>query len=176
MTSVPALPPAAVGVNVTVMVQFAPPATLLPQLSLARKSLLALIEEMASVPPPLVMSVTDCPELLLPTIWAAKCRLVGESATVGGARPTPVSGTFRGLCAELSRICRVADKFATASGANTMANAQLLPTAMLWLCLQSVDDKAKSEGFAPPSEKPLTVNVALPVFVKVTLWAALVVP
>jgi len=68
MTSVPALPPAALGVNVTVMVQFAPPATLLPQLLLARKSLLALIEEMASVPPPLVVSVTDCPELLLPTI------------------------------------------------------------------------------------------------------------
>jgi len=57
------------GLNVTVIVQLAPPATLLPQLLLALKSLLlVLIEEMASVPLPLVVSVMDCPELVLPTI------------------------------------------------------------------------------------------------------------
>jgi len=61
MTSVPALPPAAVGVNVTVMVQVAPPATLLPQLLLAPKSLVVvLIEMLARVPLPLVVSVMVC--------------------------------------------------------------------------------------------------------------------
>ena len=69
MTIVPALPPAAVGVNVTVMVQVAPPATLLPQLLLAPKSLVVvLIEKIARVPLPLVVSVTDCPGLVLSTI------------------------------------------------------------------------------------------------------------
>jgi hypothetical protein len=42
--------------------------------------------------------------------------------------------------------------------------------------LQPVDDKVKSEGFVPANEKPVMVKVPLPVFVKVTLWAALVVP
>jgi len=69
MTSIPVRLPMAVGVNVTVIVQLAPPATLTPQLLLGLKSpMLALIEEMASVPLPLVVSVTDCPELVLPTI------------------------------------------------------------------------------------------------------------
>jgi len=50
-----------VGVNVTVMVQVAPPATLLPQLLLAPKSLVVvLIEMLARVPLPLVVSVMVC--------------------------------------------------------------------------------------------------------------------
>jgi len=58
-----------VGLNVTVIVQLAPPATLVPQLLPALKSLLlVLIEETARVPLPLVASVTGCPELVLPTI------------------------------------------------------------------------------------------------------------
>jgi len=67
MTSVPILLPTAVGVNVTVMVQLPPDAKLLPQLLLALKSLLALIEDMISVPLPLVVRVMDCPELVPPT-------------------------------------------------------------------------------------------------------------
>ena len=59
MTSVPARLPGAVGVNVTVIVQLPPPGTLLPQVLLARKSPLALIPDIASVPLPLVVSVTD---------------------------------------------------------------------------------------------------------------------
>jgi hypothetical protein len=85
----------------------------------------------------------------------------------------PVSDTFRGLCAELSRICRVAARFPIACGANAMLNLQLAPTARLWP--QSVD-KVKSEGFVPPSEKLLMVKIALPVFMNVTLCGALVVP
>jgi hypothetical protein len=68
MTSVPVLLPAVAGEKVTVMVQLPPPGRLVPQLLLGLKSpMLALIEEMASVPLPLVVSVTDCPELVLPT-------------------------------------------------------------------------------------------------------------
>ena len=53
--------------NVTVIEQFPPPATLAPQLLLAVKLLLALTEEIASVPVPLVASVTVCAKLVLPT-------------------------------------------------------------------------------------------------------------
>lgn len=67
MTSVPVLLPAAVGVNVTLMVQLPPPATLGRQLLLAAKSLLALIPKIASVPLPVVLSVIDCAALGVPT-------------------------------------------------------------------------------------------------------------
>ena len=60
MTSVPARLPGTVGVNVTLIVQLPPPARLVPQLLPAAKSLLVvLIEDMASVPLPLVVSVMD---------------------------------------------------------------------------------------------------------------------
>ena len=67
MTSVPIWLPGTVGVNVTVIVQLPPPGTLVPQLLLAANSLLALIEILTSVPLPLVVSVMDCPGLVLPT-------------------------------------------------------------------------------------------------------------
>jgi len=66
-TRVPVRLPEAVGVNVTVIEQFPPPATLPPQLLFALKLLLGLIEEIASVPLPLVVSVTVCAGLVLPT-------------------------------------------------------------------------------------------------------------
>src|SRR5260370_16860772 len=106
---------------------------------------------MASGPPRLVVGVADCPDLLLPTIGAAKFRLVGESATVGGARPTPVSGTFRGLCAELSRICRVADRLPTACGPNAMLNAQLQPTPPLSPRPPSLHDSGNGVRSAHPT-------------------------
>ncbi len=68
MTSVPVMLPAAVGLNVTVIVQFAPPATLVPQVLLGTKSpMVLLIPEIASVPLPLVLRVIDCPALGVPT-------------------------------------------------------------------------------------------------------------
>lgn len=176
MTSVPVLAPTTVGVNVTVIVQLPPPATLLPHVSLVRKSLvLALIEILPSVPVPLVVSVMACPELTPPTGCAVKLRLFADRVTAGGARPTPVSGTLRGLCAELSRICSVADKVPIACGSKTMLNVQLWPTARLWFCWQVVVEMPKLARFAPISEKPLMVSVALPVFMKLTVCVALFV-
>ena len=67
MTRFPDKLPAAEGVNVTVTEQLPPPVTLAPQLLLALKLLLALIEEIASVPLPLVARVTVCAGLVLPT-------------------------------------------------------------------------------------------------------------
>ena len=177
MTSVAVLLPTAVGVNVTVIVQLPPPATPPPHVLLVRKSLvLALIEVMPSDPTPLVVSVMDCPELTPPTGCAMKLRLVAESVTAGGARPTPVSGTLRGLCAELSKICSDADKLPIASGTKTMLNVQVWPTAKLWFCWQLIVEMTKLVGFVPVTEKPFTVNGALPVFVKLTVCVALVVP
>ncbi len=175
MTSVPVLLPTAGGVNVTVIVQLPPPATLLPHVLLVRKSLvLALIEVIPSVPVPLVVSVMDCPELTPPT-GCVKLRLVADSVTFGGARPTPVSATLRGLCAELSRICSVADKLPIACGAKTMLNVQVWPTARVWFCWQVVVEMPKLAGFAPVNEKPLRISVVVPVFVKLTVCVALAV-
>ncbi len=88
---------------------------------------------------------------------------------------TPVIATVRGLCAELSKICKVADRFPAACGEKLMLNVQLALTGRLWPWLQ-VDEKLKSEGFVPASEKPLMVSAALPVFLSVTTCCALDVP
>ena len=66
-TSVPILLPTTVGVNVTVIVQLVAPTKLPPQLLLAPKSPLGLIEDMTSVPLPVVVRVMDCPEVVPPT-------------------------------------------------------------------------------------------------------------
>jgi hypothetical protein len=79
--SVPVRCPAAVGVNVTAIVQLAPAATELPHVLVCEKSPDVLRVEIVNADEPLLVSVTICGALEDCTVWFAKVRLVGDSAT-----------------------------------------------------------------------------------------------
>ena len=81
IVSVAVLAPGAVGVNVTLMVQLAPAATVEPQVFVWAKSPLAAMLVMSKEPVPMLVRITACGALDVETIWAAKLRLVGESPT-----------------------------------------------------------------------------------------------
>jgi hypothetical protein len=87
MVSVPVRATAAVGVNVTDIVQFDPAATLVPQLLAWAKSPEAAMELSVSVACAEFVSVTDCAALVVPVVCEVKVMLVGESVTTGTVAP-----------------------------------------------------------------------------------------
>jgi hypothetical protein len=72
MLRVPLLVPAAVGLKVTEIVQLAPAPTVIPQVLVCEKSPLAAMLEMLSVAVPVLLRLTDCAALVVPTSWPAK--------------------------------------------------------------------------------------------------------
>jgi hypothetical protein len=68
MLTAPVRVPVAVGVKVTLMVQEAPAATELPQVLVSAKSPLAEMLVILNAPLPVLVSVTDWAELVVPTI------------------------------------------------------------------------------------------------------------
>jgi hypothetical protein len=80
--------PLAEGVNITSIMQLAPAATELPQVSAVSAKSLALVPVtarlvMLKVALPVLFSVTVCAELGISTGWLPKARLVGERLTMG---------------------------------------------------------------------------------------------
>lgn len=98
--------PSASGANVIAMAQFAPAATEVPQLLVCPKSPAATIEMTVRVAVPVLVSVTLCAELDVPTCWPLNVKLVAERLTAG-ARPVPVRPTVCGLLEALSIIVTV---------------------------------------------------------------------
>jgi hypothetical protein len=78
IVTVPVSIPVIVGVKVTSMVQLAPAATLLPQVSVSVKSPLAMILVTVSEAAPVLERVTLWALLLVPTCWPANVRLAGN--------------------------------------------------------------------------------------------------
>ena len=79
--------PAAFGLNVTLIAQFAPAATLVPHVFVWEKSP-ALVPVTAtlvivSTAPPVFVNVTACAVLVVPTAWAPKAKDVGDRLTTG---------------------------------------------------------------------------------------------
>ena len=173
--------PVADGVNVTLIEQFAFAASvallaghvLVCAKSLAFVPVIAMLE-MVSGPVPELVSVTLCAELVVVMSWPVKVRLVGESVTAG-ATPVPLSGMLWGLPDALSVTEREAWRAPVAVGLNVMLIVQLAPAATLD---PHVLVSEKSPLFVPVMvmPEPLKVSVALPVLVKVTVCAELVVP
>ncbi len=89
MTKVPVLLRAAVGVKLTLIVQFAPTARVVGQALVWVKSPRVTIPLMVRGSAPLLVSVTGLGELAVPMFWLAKVRLAGDSVTAG-AIPVPV--------------------------------------------------------------------------------------
>jgi hypothetical protein len=171
MLRVPVRLPDAVGVNVTLMVQFAPAATELPQVLVWAKSPLAETLVRFSEALPVLESVTDCAALVVPTIWPAKVSEEVERLTTGAeaAAPVPVRLNDCGLPEALSVMLRVPMRVPDAVGVNVTLMVQLAPAATE---LPQVLVWAKS----PLAETPVRFSEALPVFASVTVCAALVVP
>src|ERR1700733_2023596 len=168
--------PAACGLNVTVITQFALKATVAPQVFVCVKSPgfgpASAMLEMCNVPVPELVSVNPCEAPVLPTIANGNVKLPGTSVTAGvGFRPSPLSTTMCGLPAALSVMFSDAARSPTACGVNVMLNEQLAPelrvAAQLFVCEKSV-------GFAPAIEIVSMVSVAKPELVRVigveALW------
>ncbi len=94
IVSAPLRIPAAVGVNVTEIMQPALAATLVPQLLVWAKSPDAEIDVIDSAAVPELVSATVCAVLAEPFICEAKVRLAGEKIAFGvAAIPVPLSVT-----------------------------------------------------------------------------------
>jgi hypothetical protein len=175
MLRVPVRVPDAVGVNVTLMVQLAPAATELPQVLVWAKSPLAEMLVRLSEALPVLESVTDCAALVVPTVWLAKVSEEAERLTTGAeaAAPVPVRLTDCGLPEALSVMLRLLDRVPDAVGVNVTLMVQFAPAAtelpQLLVC-------AKSPLFVPVTAMLVRFSEALPVFERVTVCAALVVP
>jgi hypothetical protein len=83
MVRVPLRVPVAVGVKVTLIAQVEPAATPLPQLFVSAKSpVVAMLEKCTGVVP-LLVKVTACAALVVPTAWLANVKLVVDCESAG---------------------------------------------------------------------------------------------
>jgi hypothetical protein len=166
--------PTAFGLNLTLMVQLAPPARLVPQVWLRVKSLLLapvrLMPVMLRAPLPLLVKVTTLAALVVPTARAAKLRLAGDKDT---AVPVPLKLTVCGLVGSESLRRRLAVRAPAPFGLKLTLRVQLAPPARL---VPQVLVWAKSLLLAPTRLMPVMLRAVLPLLVKVTTLAGLVVP
>src|ERR1017187_10410675 len=169
--------PAAVGVKVTEMLQLPPAATLAPQVLVCAKSprLVPVTARLLirRVAVPVLLSVTDWAALVVPTFWLAKVRLPAVRDTIGAPTPVPERVTVWGDPAALSVMVTDAPRLPAAVGVKVTEMLQLPPAATL---APQVLVCAKSPGFIPVTARLLIRRVAVPVLLRVTDWASLVVP
>ncbi len=122
---------------------------------------------------PVLVSVTVCGALVLPTSWSLKVREVGEKVAAGaGVVPVPDKATGCGLPVALSAMLRFALSAAVVEGVKVTLIVHCDPPAATddpqsFVCL-------KSEALLPPTEMPEIESPALPTFVRVTACEALV--
>src|SRR5437016_3712448 len=122
--------PDAVGENVTLMAQFPPTATELPQLSVSAKSPLVGIVVIANEAEPVFVIVTVCAALVVPSVLIAKASAAGYSLSLLDALPiSPVRLTVCGLPEVLSVARRLPVRVPDAVGENVTLMAQFPPTA-----------------------------------------------
>src|SRR2546425_2794723 len=169
MLIVPVKRPGIVGAKVTLMVQLAPAARLLPQLLVWKKFKLATMPAMVRVALPLFISVTAIGRLLVPTVWLPVTVRLGGTSVTTGATPVPVRVIVRGLPLPLSVIMIAPVLLPRAVGVKVTLMVQPPPEATL---LPQVFVSAKS----PRGAMLVMVKVVpLPLF-NATVWGALVVP
>ena len=131
IVSKPVLLPDAVGVNVTLMVQFAPGATLAPQELSWAKSPVTVILLMSSGAEPLLVMVMVIAALVTPRGWLGNVRLVGDRVTSGAAEPTPERAMLCGLLAALSVMVIEPYRLPGAVGVKVTVMVQLIPPTRL---------------------------------------------
>jgi hypothetical protein len=168
--------PMAAGVNVTLIVQLPFTATVLPQVLVTVKSLgfapVVPMLVMVKLTFPVLVRVTDCAALVVPRFWLVKVRVPAEKLTAAPL-PVPVRTTVCGLLARLSAMLIEDVRVPGAVGVNCTIIVQVA------FCANELPQplvREKSPGLAPVRLTPVRVKPVLPVFVRVTLCAVLVVP
>src|SRR5207245_6589845 len=183
MFTVAARTPVAAGVKLTLIVQLAPgatePAPLGQVLPAAKAKSAACAPVMVmlvrfSGAPPLLVRVTVCAALVVPTRCLPKVLLVSESVAGGGVAPVPVSDTDCGLPAASSVMVTVAVRALAAVGVKVRLRTQLAPAASVAPLMQVVPEaSAKSPALAPPSTAVAMLRGAVPLLVRVTVCTGL---
>lgn len=165
-----------VGENLTEIVQVPFTAMGPPQVVVSEKSPglvpVMLTPLMVKLAVPLLVTVILVAELVVPTFWLEKVTLAGLKF-ICPAVPVPLNPTDCGLAGPLSARDIAADSAATREGVNVTEIVQLPPAETE--LPQVLALRAKSMAFVPVRVTPVKFKVALPVFVSVTDWAALVV-
>jgi hypothetical protein len=165
--------PAAVGENVTLIVQvlFAPsePPQVLVSAKLPGLAPVNVKPLMDSVAFPVLFSVTAWAALVVPRFWLLNVRLVGETAA-NGPLPVPVKFTVCGLLVALSVRVNVAVRVPGPVGVNVILMVQLPPAATE---LPQVFVSEKSPGLVPVAWMPVMVKAVVPVLFRVMVWAPL---
>jgi hypothetical protein len=160
--------PVVVGEKVAVIVQVAPPARVAPQVLVCPNWPLATIEIDVEVPP-VFLTVTTLPALIVPTACAANVSLAGVTVRVTVvAFPVPVRVTFCGEFDALSVIVTAPVRVPATVGVKVTVTVQVAPAfkvaGQLFVCAKSPVDAIVS-GVA-----------TVPVSFTVTVLPALVVP
>jgi hypothetical protein len=167
---VPVRVPAAVGVKVTEIVQFAAAARLAPQVFVSVKSAEAAIDAMFIKALPVFVSVIIWAELVEPTACGANVRRAGVKAATGVSEtPVPVSETTCGDPLALSVMVTWPWRLPAAVGVKVTEIAQFAPAA-------SVETHSRWAWKSPDAVIPVMINDASPEFISVTICAVLVEP
>jgi hypothetical protein len=171
--------PTTVGLKVAVKVQLAPAATEPAAQVPVRAKSLALVPPkvmllIVSAAVPVLVSVTLCAALDMPTCTLPKAMVLLDKLTagVGAEAPVPLRLTLLGEPVALCAIAKLPLRAPVAPGLNVTLTVQVAFAAtelQLFVCV-------KSAAFVPPTVTPLTVSAAVPELVTVTIIAALVLP
>src|SRR5438128_1866087 len=178
--------PGASGVKLTLIVQLAPGATepapvgqVLPAAkakSAACAPVMVMLVRLSGAPP-LLVSVTFCAALVVPTRCSPNALLVAESVAVGGVTPVPVSDTDCGLSAASSVMVTVAVRALAAVGVKEIGRASCRERATEPTAVGQVLPAAKAESAACAPVMVMLVRLSgVPsLLVRVTFCATLMV-
>ena len=172
--------PAAVGLNVALIVHAAPAATVPPHVVVAVKSaLLVPVTAMLLIvraPPPVLVSVTDEGALGVPISSVPNASEVAERPTAGvvDVTPVPLSGIEWGLPVALSVMTSDALLAPVAVGLKVAVRVQFAPAANVLPHVANAHPK--SALLVPLRTALLKVIVEAPELLSVMVCAALVVP
>ena len=115
------------GLKVTERVQVPPAGKTEPQLLVSAKSPETAMFVMVNGAVPVLLKITGCAVLAVPTTWVGKVKLVGDKPTPCTV-PLPVSATVCGLSAALSERVIVPVRLPAARGVNVTLMVQAAPT------------------------------------------------
>ncbi len=157
--------------------QVAPAVNVAPQVFSARNDVAlvppSVMESSSTVAVPEFVSVTVCTAELLPTFSVPNARVVVLSFSAGTAVPVPVSVTFCGDPVALSVMVSVPVSAPAAVGLKaTYTEQEAFAASVAAQPFRSTNDVA----LVPPSAIELSVTLAVPVLVSVTVCRSLVVP
>ncbi len=146
MVSVAERVPTAAGMKLTWMAQVLCAASEFPQALVAVNSLeLTEVAMRVSATSPVLVSITDCAALVLPTVCCAKVSVAAESVSVAGALAVPESCAVWVPAESLSESCALRAPLAV--GVKVTESVQPVETPSV--ALHVLAEMAKSDALAP---------------------------